>query len=104
MTYRKGILVKTIDEMTYIDLALALILKTPVCVGLTRGKERKYICPHMNYKFVELSVGLNECDHIRKLLNKNHMSEVPSKAAKSWKWKALRIGHVNNSRYKVSCS
>ena len=34
------------------------------------------------YKLVELPVGVNECDHIRKLLNKNHMGKVPSKAAK----------------------
>jgi len=28
------------------------------------------------YKLVELPVGVNECDHIRKLLNKNHMGKV----------------------------
>ena len=47
-----------------------------------RKKERKCICPNANYKLVELPVGVNECDHIRKLLNKNHMGKVPSKAGK----------------------
>ena len=46
-------------------------------------KRKKYIffCPDANYKVVELPVGVNECDHNRKMLNKNHMNKVPSTAA-----------------------
>ena len=32
--------------------------------------KRKYLCPNANYKLVDLPVGLNEYDHIRKLLTK----------------------------------
>ena len=47
-----------------------------------RKKEKKCICPIVTYKLVELPVSLDECDHIRKLLNRNHMGKVPRKAAK----------------------
>ena len=53
---------------------------------LKRKKERKKkenVFALMGiYKIVELPVGVNECDHIRKLLNKNYIGKVPSKAAK----------------------
>ena len=58
-------------------------------IDMSRKKERKKERKTENvfalmriYKLVELPVGVNECDHIRKLLNKNHMGKVPSKAAK----------------------
>lgn len=40
-----------------------------------------------NYKSVELLVGVNEYDYIRKLLNRNNMGKEPSKAAKCCKMK-----------------
>ena len=46
-----------------------------------RKKENVFALTRI-YKLVELPVGVNECDHSRKLLNKNHMGKVPSKAAK----------------------
>ena len=49
-----------------------------------RKKEKKenIFAPMRITKLVKLPVVLNECDHIRKLLNKNHLGKVPSKAAK----------------------
>ena len=39
-------------------------------------------------------VGFNECDdNIRKMLNKNYLGKVPSKAAEAAKWKDLNIRH-----------
>ena len=48
-----------------------------------RERERKKkIFSDAIYKLNELSVGLNKHGHIRKLLNRNHVDEVPSEAAK----------------------
>ena len=45
-------------------------------------EEENIFAPMRITKLVKLLVVLNECDHIRKLLNKNHLGKVPSKAAK----------------------
>ena len=48
-----------------------------------RRKEKKDISlPLPNVTINELLNEVNECDYIRKMLNKNHMGKVPSKAAK----------------------
>ena len=45
-------------------------------------KESKSICPDKMYKLNQLPVDLKECNHIRKLLNRNHLGKVPSKTAR----------------------
>ena len=54
------------------------------------------------YKVLELPVGVNECDHIRKLLNKNHMGKVPNKAAKCWKNERTLYYDLFSNKY-VNC-
>ena len=51
-------------------------------------KERKSIFPDKIYKLNWVPVGLKECGHIRKLLNRNHLGYlVSSKTEKCWKMK-----------------
>ena len=49
-----------------------------------RKKERKkeISLPLPNVTMNKLLIEVSECDYIRKMLNKNHMGKVPSKAAK----------------------
>ena len=48
-----------------------------------RKKEKKEISlPLPNVTMNKLLIEVSECDYIRKMLNKNHMGKVPSKAAK----------------------
>ena len=46
-------------------------------------KERKknLFTPTKSIHIMQLDVGLNKCDNIRKVLNKSHMGKVPSKVA-----------------------
>ena len=54
-----------------------------VCNRVVRKKEKKEISlPLPNVTINELLIEVSECDYIRKMLNKNHMGKVPSKAAK----------------------
>ena len=56
----------------------------PFAIAMTKEeREKENIFSLMrSKKLFELPVVVNECDHIRKLLNKNRMGKVPSKAAK----------------------
>ena len=47
-----------------------------------QSERNKYRSSLPNIKINELLIKLSECDCIRKMLNKNHMGKVPSKAAK----------------------
>ena len=52
-------------------------------INVNRKKEKKEISlPLLNVTINELHIEVNECDYIRKMINKNHMGKVPSKAAK----------------------
>ena len=44
-------------------------------------KERKSLWPNTHIKSTKRFVGLSKYDYIRKMLNKNHLGKVPSKAA-----------------------
>ena len=46
-----------------------------------RKKERKSLWPNTYIKYIQRFVGLSKYDYIRKMLNKNHLGKVPSKAA-----------------------
>ena len=50
-----------------------------------------YLPIYQHYSLYYLLVGLNECDYVRKMLNKNYLGKVPSRAAKAEKLKDLRI-------------
>ena len=44
-------------------------------------KERKSLWPNTHIKYTQRFVGLTKYDYIRKMLNKNHLGKVLSKAA-----------------------
>ena len=46
-----------------------------------KKKERKSLWPNTHIKYTQRFVGLSKYDYIRKMLNKNHLGKVPSKAA-----------------------
>ena len=45
-----------------------------------RKKERKSLWPNTHIKYTKRFVGLSKYDYIRKMLNKNHLGKIPSKA------------------------
>ena len=49
--------------------------------GKKERKERKSLWPNTHNKYTKRFVGLSKYDYIRKMLNKNHLGKVPSKAA-----------------------
>ena len=46
-----------------------------------KKKERKSLWSNTHIKYTQRFVGLSKYDHIRKMLNKNHLGKVPSEAA-----------------------
>ena len=46
-----------------------------------RKKKKKSLSPNTHMKYTQRFVGLSKYDYIRKMLNKNHLGKVPSKAA-----------------------
>ena len=57
-------------------------------------REREYIFPNANYILVKLPAGLNDCDHIKKMLNKNHIGKVVRQQSAE-ELEYLKIGHIS---------
>ena len=68
--------------------------KSTVIKSVARKKENLYGLINKSQRFV----GLSKYDYIRKMLNKNHLGKVPSKAAECWKIK----GPNNTTGYQVN--
>ena len=46
-----------------------------------KERKEKSFWPNTYNKYIQRFVGLSKYDYIRKMLNKNHLGKVPSKAA-----------------------
>ena len=47
-----------------------------------KKKRKKSLCPEYIYNLIQ-TIGLSECNNIRKKLNNDHSGKVPSKVASS---------------------
>ena len=70
--------------MAFTKIKMSKIAKIAGKPGhIEEDEEEMYLPVNQFYNSYQLLVGLNECDYIREMLNKNYLGKVPSKAGES---------------------